>query len=709
MPTKLAEFCQHFDQAVRPLLPSLDAAREASQGADVGSLPVDLAGLRDELAGLVAKVAGQQAYVLIFGPLKSGKSTLMNALAASYVSEVSSLPAYPCLVFVGHGARREWIATAYDGSTEAFADVPALRDRIEQAHRDLAARIRASEGRDDEFDPEAHFQAAIRRVDVRLPSPALAAANAVLVDTPGLYTRMRLRYDRLTRDFRRAAACAVFVVKTDNLFLEQAFAEFHELLALFCRVFLVVNVDATKRDVGPDGELVPSLEQRQPERIVQAFQELAMSAPLQRAVEAGRLRLYPVDLLHAASAVLRGAADAEVPDGFRRFRDDLQAHLASAEHLLAFVHDSLQRAHALLGELDGVVAGESASGLRADLRDAARQRDAAQSDLDGVAAVLAHLAGDAGTDAAAMFARSRQEVEGAVQRTSFDHGGRSLHAMGAALDHWFLSSHALSALLGDFDALLAEHRRTVLDAAYRAAEPSALAPDGGLQDDPAVLSFLHRLGIDVGGLRRDALAAARTQAERAMQSEPATRVPLDAQAIPIRRGVLDVLALRSEDAVRRRLIGAADRLDRKIQASAKKARLGEPAKTFLRDALLRCKREVLPRFAEDALRCYRDELQAATVQALSGALRERDPELRQRIARLDAEAARLRAVLAPLEQLQAAGGEVHGKVRALSAQYAHVDPAQLLERERDAVLEPQPPVRTDERARRGRAGRRAET
>jgi ribosome biogenesis GTPase A len=38
--------------------------------------------------------------VLIFGPLKSGKSTLMNAIAAAYVSEVSSLPAYPCLVCV---------------------------------------------------------------------------------------------------------------------------------------------------------------------------------------------------------------------------------------------------------------------------------------------------------------------------------------------------------------------------------------------------------------------------------------------------------------------------------------------------------------------------------------------------------------------------------------------------------------------------------
>ena len=59
------------------------------------------------------KVTEQQAYVLIFGPLKSGKSTMMNAIAGSYVSEVSSLPAYPCMVFVGDssGATRPPRAT----------------------------------------------------------------------------------------------------------------------------------------------------------------------------------------------------------------------------------------------------------------------------------------------------------------------------------------------------------------------------------------------------------------------------------------------------------------------------------------------------------------------------------------------------------------------------------------------------------------------
>ena len=50
---------------------------------------------------------------------------------------------------------------------------------------------------------------AIRRVDVSLPAGQLGKSGAVLVDTPGLYARMRFGYDRMTREFRNAAACAI--------------------------------------------------------------------------------------------------------------------------------------------------------------------------------------------------------------------------------------------------------------------------------------------------------------------------------------------------------------------------------------------------------------------------------------------------------------------------------------------------------------------
>jgi hypothetical protein len=84
---------------------------------------------------------------------------------------------------------------------------------------------------------------------------------------------MNFGYDVLTKEFRDSAACAVFVVKTDNLFLEQVFAEFTQLLDLFSRIFLVINVDSNKRDLQPDGSLQPSAESIEPERIIDAVHD----------------------------------------------------------------------------------------------------------------------------------------------------------------------------------------------------------------------------------------------------------------------------------------------------------------------------------------------------------------------------------------------------------------------------------------------------
>src|SRR5262249_25732373 len=159
-----------------------------------------------------------------------------------------------------------------------------------------------------------------------LPVQSLAESGTVLVDTPGLYSRMKFGYDVLAREFRNSASCAVFVVKTDNLFLEQVFAEFNQLLGLFSRIFLVINVDSKKRDLQADGRLWPSAESEHPEQIIEAFKTLSMAGPLRQAYKDGRLRIHAVDLLGAASSFLArngsGEADPERKQ-FASFLSDL--------------------------------------------------------------------------------------------------------------------------------------------------------------------------------------------------------------------------------------------------------------------------------------------------------------------------------------------------------------------------------------------------
>jgi len=315
--TDIFEFCQAYAGILKPFVASLRAVRANIHGkGDAETLQRPMAGFSDvhhRMESLLNKVEEQQAYLIIFGPLKSGKSTLMNAISAAYVSEVTSLPAYPCLVHVKHGDECSFVASRYSGEKVRFADNGALQALIEQSHETLAERLRQVEDQGDTFDPGVHYPDAIRRVDVTVPARNLKDSLTVLVDTPGLYTRMKFGYDLMTREFRNSAACAVFVVKTDNLFLEQVFEEFNELLDLFSRIFIVVNIDTNKRDLAADGSLQPSLESKSPGEVIRAFESLVMSAPLRRAQEAGRLKIYPIDLLNSASAAMRRAIEPPQP------------------------------------------------------------------------------------------------------------------------------------------------------------------------------------------------------------------------------------------------------------------------------------------------------------------------------------------------------------------------------------------------------------
>ena len=229
-----------------PLPHALDSAIEkfALRSDALGCSLAILNDARAHLRSLLDKLRRQQAYLLIFGPLKSGKSTLMNAISGSYVSEVTSLPGYPCLVFVRDNEKAAYSMTRYNGRESSFDDKVVLADAVLEAHHTLAQEIRAAEERGESFDPRTTFPEAIRRIDIQVPVPALAESSTVLVDTPGLYSRMNFGYDVLTREFRDSAACAVFVVKTDNLFLEQVFAEFNQLLGIFSRIFIAMKAKA---------------------------------------------------------------------------------------------------------------------------------------------------------------------------------------------------------------------------------------------------------------------------------------------------------------------------------------------------------------------------------------------------------------------------------------------------------------------------------
>ncbi|HEX6813845.1 MAG TPA: dynamin family protein [Planctomycetota bacterium] len=700
MSTQLGTYCQQFDSTLRPVLQDLAAAVAATSAAGhspARSLHAPLVDLHHQLEALCDKVKEQQAYVLIFGPLKSGKSTLMNAIAAAYVSEVSSLPAYPCLVFVRAGDERGYTVTSYDGTARTFAAGRELHEHIQKAHTDLAQAIRRAEQGGVAFDPQEHFPVAIRSVEVRIPGTELATTGAVLVDTPGLYTRMRFGYDRMTRDFRHSAACAIFVVKSDTLFLEQVFTEFEQLLDLFSRIFLVVNVDSHKRDLSPDGRLVPSLEQSQPEAVVRAFEQLAMSAPMQRAAGEGRVRMYPVDLMRAASSVLQKQPE-QAPPGFHQFRQDLADYLASSDYLTAFLRDSLHRANALLGEATHHASGTVTARLEERLAEVEEQLAFVVGEQKRVERAL-HL------DWGQVFARGEHETQAEVERCARDAGAKLLRTLGASIDTWFLSSQSLDWLVSQqWTPLVQDYREEVLAAGMRAFDQQQAQTDAGLDWPSGMHDLVRRAGIDLRQLRAIALARLGNVA----WTGDAT-VPVDVGAIPVRKAMVDIVSFRSLDRVRERLFGSASKPDTKIPGKDKASRLGEPGRLHLHQCVTAFRRDLGPRTAAVLRQFFGPDLRKSFEIALREQLSAYEPRLREQQQELEAQRKGLLAITEPLRRLAGTSGGLQQTLTELGKRFDHEVKVEPEAPQKPVVLEPQPRrERLEPKGQPTRPGRRTE-
>ncbi|MEM7199140.1 MAG: dynamin family protein [Planctomycetota bacterium] len=665
MQTLLSRFCAEFVDHLRPLSQPLSRTAEAANAASaddpVRGLRGKLADLKQQIEALGDKVAEQQAYLLIFGPLKSGKSTLMNAISAAYVSEVSSLPAYPCMVYVQHATERRYVVTRYDGQTDAFSTADGLEPHLEKAHAALAQKIREIETKGKSFDPREHLPEAISRIDVRVPAPELSQAKAVLVDTPGLYSRMKFGYDRMTRDFRNAAACAVFVVRSDNLFLEQVFAEFTDLLGLFSKIFLVVNVDSTKFDLAKDGQLVPSLEQSDPQKVVSAFENLAMSAPLKRAAEAGKLRIYPIDLLRAASARIRGVTkDDPNAEAFGRFFGDLTEYLNSTDYLLAFLGDSLRRATTLLGEAEALCTDRRVERLRGRMRELGARRKKLDEKMHALS-VLGEEPWDA------HLQNLRQELAEVCRGLAKDVEEKTDRACTNAVRGWFGNDASLNQLAkGDLVPLFVRHQEDLIVAISK--ELSERLMQGGVGTALPGESGFTELGVDLASIGR--LAHQRTD-RQALVAVPPT--PIRAEHLNIRPGPMDRAMFRSQNTLRRRVFGPPELPATPIKPETKTSRLGESAKSAIRRRLSSYEKEFFAETVERSIEGFARGYCEQIADAIDAALRKSTADQERELAQITLELAGCRRLLEPLDALRTQAKQARASVEKLSEHYSSMD------------------------------------
>jgi len=727
MRVELKEFCQKFASALDPFAEALDTSiqtlRKVSAEAGLQTALSELQDNQHRLKILYDKARQQHTYLVIFGPLKSGKSTLMNAISGAYVSEVSSLPAYPCLVYVHEGDELGFSTTAFNGDETRYDSRDQLHETLETAHEELARRIREADEEGRTFNPAQDYDQAIRRIDFTMPAPYLKESGTILVDTPGLYTKMKYNYGQLTRDFRNTAACAVFVVKTDNLFFEQVFEEFADLLEVFSRVFLVVNVDSSKQDLSPDGSLEPALEQENPRRIVEAFENLTVSSQLRSAIDSGRLRIYVIDLLETArwslrrqspipgtteeesdaapgedaEAELAGAAagdDSAAPDdppdggetetgtetaspaasggapanvgangpqvGFEAFLGDLTEYLNSSEYLVEFMSDSLRQADSILHEVKDRVESSEIAEFRQGIEAMRERAERAERQLKELNTIRENK-----------WDGPLNELTREIKQQVTEHSGSVLPELKERLhtevDIWLNSDESVN------DLIEKRVRPRLRDACSEARQRAVQLFDNacstrssGMRLSAETVGRVHGLGLSFDDIYP------KFQPKVSERFDGAPKLP-DArpmqEALPVRKNFVDWILFRTPARVRRRLLGDNLPSDKPIAAPVKGRRFGDDGKARLDEAVDRyaetCFAETLERPIDALFEEYRAFFQNQASERLDAKVRELEGE--RDTARENHELRR--SVVDQLDQLDQSSETLRDEVRQLNDEF----------------------------------------
>jgi hypothetical protein len=674
--SELALFAQEFRRVLEPLAADLARAKECLRAAarggelalDAAELGATLATLAGELDELGARAERERAAVFVFGPPKSGKSTLLDALAGARVSEVSILPGYPCLQRAAHAREEASLLCTFEGKESPVGDVDALRLALQRAQLELVARVRAARARGEAFDPARHLLGAVRCVERAQPAPALERAALELVECPAVHGPLFPSYAEMLIGAPDQARAAVFVVRAAQLADESAFDGIEELLAAFERPLLVLNLDERGRELSRAGELVASLEREDPARLIAAFEELSTAAPLAEAVRAGRVPVLALDLLEVARARLHGVEVASSGPARRRARfEDLARELARVLDAHPAFHALVQGASRRARELGGEVAELAAT---PGLDELGRRRAAAEAErvaLERERAALERLAARprAAWEADALFEGLRTRLATRSTARAAALAAELEGPLARALEDWFADGTSLLDLIERrlaprLDAARAELARAAeralreeLKQAAAAAEPAS----GAAADLAAARLALGELVAPC--------------AERvAVSGAPAELRPLDVAAIPVRPRLGQRLTWRGASEVRRALFGPPEAPDEGITSAVKARRLGDPARAALERSTRTRARAVL---AEEARRVSA-ELDAALLEHFEAVLATRVARELERLAEpLRAHAARvaeLSALAQALEALPAASARLAAGLGELSERFA---------------------------------------
>jgi ribosome biogenesis GTPase A len=235
--TRLWEFCQKATTAVDELQKLLDVPRA-----------VEPKEITNRLSILRGRLKRPEVRILILGPLKSGKSTLMNVLTVNpRVSQINQLPAYPCVVEVRDIDRGE---DETSGETSTFYKHGTSEEPIALAEGVKKLDTLLHDYICDGKSALIMYDRVVQKVNLSLTQEDL---NLVLVDSPGLIFGKK-GYSEETQNLLTESDVVIFVIRPEQLFfqiIEEYLNNFVQHAANR-RVFILVNATTRAKTLKND-------------------------------------------------------------------------------------------------------------------------------------------------------------------------------------------------------------------------------------------------------------------------------------------------------------------------------------------------------------------------------------------------------------------------------------------------------------------------